>query len=298
MELFDRAAELELGTLGIRDLRFTFAVERTLRSTPNKAEIHVFNLTEQHRQEIAALREVRCKLSVGYRDSLHTIFSGDLRNAASRYEPPNWNTKVDGSDGGNARRRSRVQKSYPSGTAITTAIRDLADSLGLGRGNTDSVASDATLSTTGATFVRGTVLSGNAAAELDALCQSAGLEYSVQGGTLQLLPLGQGLAGDVIIVSQDTGLVGDVEVDVRTGGIKFKTLLTPDLVPGRKVEPRTRSLRGGHFRVTKAVYKGDTHGQEWYVECEASPQRSASERNAEFKRAAAAEARRIKEAAR
>lgn len=270
--LYDRKAELEADTLIIRDLRFTFAIERSLRASANKAEIHVFNLNAAHRAALASLSSVPVRLSVGYEDALHVIFAGDLLNTTSTYTQPSWDTKIEGVDGGTALREGRSHRSYRPGTTLETVFSDLAADLGLGRGNLEGAIRAATLSGAGTEFVRGTVVSGSSARELERLAESCELEVSVQNGALQLLPLSDALAGDPMVLDRDAGLVGDVAKDKR-GDVTFKMLLRPDLIPGRRVQPNTRSVRGGDYRITKVAYKGDTHGQEWYGECTASPVR-------------------------
>jgi hypothetical protein len=271
-ELYDRVAVLQVDTIVIRDLRFTFRIKRTLRSTPNEAEIHVFNLNENHRNQLASLPSVPCRLSVGYQGAEHVIFAGQLRNCASSYAgaTATWDTKLDGVDGASALRTSRLHRSYRPGVKLETVFADLADALGLGRGNAIEVARAANLTGAGNELVSGTVLSGDAAEELEQFCRSCELEYSIQNGTLQLLPLREALAGDVLLVQRDAGLVSDVTKDAR-GNIAFKMLMTPDLFPGRRVKPNTRTVRGGDYRVTKTEATGDTHGQEWYVTCGAEP---------------------------
>ena len=54
-----------------------------------------------------------------------------------------------------------------------------------------------------------------AAEQLTELCRSAGLEWSVQSGVLQLLPRGRALQRSAVVLSSDTGLVGSPR---RTGG--------------------------------------------------------------------------------
>jgi hypothetical protein len=269
---YDRVAELQADTLLIRDLRFTFSVERSLRGSANKAEIHIFNLNADHRDALAALGSVPCRLSCGYDGALHTLFAGDMRNVQSVHTPNTWDTKIDGLDGGTALRLGRTHRSYRPGVQLETIYGDLAADLGLGRGNLDAVASQLRLSGAGSELVRGSVFSGSASADLEALARSCELEVSVQNGTLQILPLGGALEGDPIVLEAGGGLVGDVAKD-KKGAITFKTLLRPDLFPGRKVQPNTRSVRGGDYRVTKCKYTGDTHGQDWYVEGTATPVR-------------------------
>lgn len=269
--LFDRAASLQVDTLTVSDLRFTFDVERTLRPTPNKATIRVYNLTEVHRTQLAALPSIPVSLSAGYADGTHLIFKGDLRNAPSDYVAPDWITTISGADGSVRRRTARTRRSFRPGTELSTVVQALADDLGVGPGNVVQAIASAGLAGASTTFASGTVLDGNAWAQLTALCASCELELSVQNGVLQVLPLGQALAGTSLVLQSDTGLVGTVTKDTR-GRIKFKTLMIPDLFPGRLVEPRTRVISGGRYRLTKCVYKGDTHDDEWTVDCEAEPE--------------------------
>ncbi len=270
--LYDRVAELQADTLLIRDLRFTFNVERSLRAAASKAEVHVFNLNADHRSALAALGTVPCRLSCGYQGALHTLFAGDLRNVASTFTANTWDTKIDGLDGGTALRQGRTHRSYRPGTQLETVMGDLAADLGVGRGNLDAVIREARLNGAGTEFVRGTVITGSSARELEAVARSCEFEVSIQNGALQLLPLGEALAGDPIVLEVASGLVGDVAKD-KHGDIVFKMLLRPDMFPGRMVRPNTRTVRGGDYRVTKCVYTGDTHGQEWYATGTATPVR-------------------------
>jgi hypothetical protein len=271
--LFDRRLELRVDTLVIRDLRVTFKIERTLKATPNKAEIHVFNLSENHRQQLARLQRVSCSLKVGYEQGETVVFAGDLRSARSLYHAPDWDTTIEGVDGGRARRETRVQRSYRPGTSLEEVMSGIVDSLGLGLGNVAEAVRKAVLNGAGRDFISGTVLTGQPAVEMDDMCRNIGHEWSIQNQTVQVLPIGQSLGGRPLVISAEHGLVGDVEQDAKNGRLLFKTLLIPDLIPGRLIEPRTRTVRGGHYRVTKVVYVGDTDGQEWYCGCEAEPPR-------------------------
>lgn len=270
--LFDRRATLTADTLTMSDLRFVFSVERGLRPTPNKAEIKVYNLTESHRLSLAALSQVPVTLTAGYEDGEHVIFKGDLRNAPSVFASPDWITTLSGLDGGRRRRSARTARSFRSGSTLSAVVQALADDLGIGAGNVAQQIASASLDGASSTFARGTHLDGSAWDALQALCRSAELELSVQNGVLQLLPLGRALAGTALVMAQETGLVGAIVKDTR-GRLKFKTLMIPDMFPGRLVTPRTRNVTGGHYRVTKCVYKGDTHGNDWHIDCEAEPSR-------------------------
>ena len=101
------------------------------------------------------------------------------------------------------------------------------------------------------------------------LAQSAGLEWSIQNGNLQLLGRGAALAAKAIVLRADTGLIGVPSIDSE-GVVRARSLIVPDLFPGRKVEILSQAVRG-FFAIEKATYTGDTTAgaQEWYVDIEA-----------------------------
>lgn len=269
MRTFNRVAELQLGTLIVSDLRFTFTVERTLRPTPGKATIQVYNLTQSHREEIDGLDTVPVVLTAGYEDGTHVVFNGDLRDVKNAYTSPDWITEISGSDG-QARRTARTRRSFRPGTTLDAVVQALASDLGVGIGNVISAIDGARLAGASTEFVAGTTLDGNAWAQLVALCASAELELSVQNGQLQAIPLRQALDGTSLVVSSDTGMIGS-PTKAKGGRVVFKTQMIPDLFPGRAVELQSRNVEGGQYRVTKALYRGDTHGPDWFIECEAEP---------------------------
>lgn len=268
--LFNRVAELRVDDLVITDLRFVFSVERTLRASAGKADIKIYNLNEDHRGQLERLGSVSVVLTAGYEDGVHQIFKGDIRPVTNSYAQPDWVTTIKGQDGGSRRRTARSSRSFRPGTTLETVLSSLASDLGLGRGNVAEAARAAQLAGAQTEFIAGTTLAGNAMESLRGLCRSIEYEVSVQNGALQLLPLGQALAGSPLELDQDSGLVGTIEKDSR-GKIKFRTKMIPDLFPGRLVAPQSRTVQSGRYRVTKCAYKGDTRGQDWDVDCEAEP---------------------------
>lgn len=270
MRLFDRRAELRVDDLVVTDLRFVFSVERTLRPTPGKCDIKIYNLNEDHRGQLERLGSVPVVLTAGYVDGMHQIFKGDIRPCTNTYTQPDWITSIKGQDGGTRRRTARTSRSFRPGTTLETVLSALASDLGLGRGNVVEAARVAGLAGAQTEFIGGATLAGAAMEQLEALCRSIEYEISIQNGALQLLPLGRALAGSPLEFDSDSGLVGSIEKDSK-GKIKFRTQMIPDLFPGRLVAPQSRTVPSGRYRVTKCIYKGDTRGQEWNVDCEAEP---------------------------
>lgn len=265
--LFGRSASVQVGTLVVRDLRITFRVERSLRPVPNKATIEITNLREDHRSAIERA-DAGVILSAGYEGAEALLFHGEVRTAVSRYDEPGWYTKIEGQDGGQASRTARVNRSFRPGTPLRTVFETAAGALGLGLGNIAAVLPGVSLSTGEQTFATGTALSGPAAVELDRLCASCGLSWSIQNGAVQLVPLAQALRGQAVRLSASTGLIGSPAKDAR-GMVKARAALIPDLVPGRQVLIDARTV-SGVYRLDRATYAGDTHGADWHIDCELS----------------------------
>lgn len=268
--LYDRVATLQVDTLILTNLRFAFKVERTLRSRPGKAEVSIYNLTESHRNQLESLDGVGVVLNAGYATTgTAAIFSGTLRRVAhERVSGNTWVTKVSGEDGGRQRRTARTLRSFRPGTPLRTVFQALVQDFGVGVGNTSQATAQSTFAALGNTVVTGTTLRGMAADELDRICSAAGLEWSIQNGALQILPIGGALAGQAVVLSSDSGMVGSPTKEQR-GRVKFRSLINPQIVPGVQVQIQGRTVTGA-YRVEKCSWTGDSEGQDWYVDGEAA----------------------------
>lgn len=278
MELFKRAWRVQVGGFESTDVDIAFKLERTLAARPGHLELTIYNLTEDHRHEIlkaprrqhfgSALGERRpgtlVELSAGYEGERPVIFRGDLRRARQTREAPEWMVTIEAGDGGFAMRNARVSTAFSADTALADVIEAIAESMGVGAGNARDVASDATLGRVGALFPEGHVAHGQASDALTALCRSAGLEWSIQSGVLQVLRRGRALQRSAIVVSENTGMVGSPERTSRRKA-KVKTLLIPGLQPGSIVELASHVINGT-FRVGHMNITGDTRGGDWYAE--------------------------------
>ena len=273
-KLFRRTAALTIGTLRLVELDFSFNIEKSLDREPNTAEIQVYNLSETSRKAIEQTARQRVQLEAGYQQPAGTrvIFDGDLRKAHSRREGPDVVTEVEAADGERAYRTARVNRSFGAGTSLGSVIQSIGRSLGVGVGNLAELATQAGFEGLGQLFSEGTVTSGPAREEFSGLLDSAGIEWSIQDNTLQLLPRGQALAGTAVVLSSDTGLVESPSVDSE-GVATAKMLMIPDVFPGRKVQIESEFVRG-LYRVTKAKFIGSTFGTEWFIEIEGKPIRA------------------------
>jgi hypothetical protein len=112
---------------------------------------------------------------------------------------------------------------------------------------------------------------------MTAICKSLDLEWSVQGGKLQILERGKALAGKAIFLTSgssggaNSGLIGVPSVDNK-GILTCQMLMQPDVYPGRLLVLASENIKG-QFKITDTTHKGDTHGTDggsWSVEVKAS----------------------------
>ncbi len=280
--LIQRDYRLVIDELDVTGLDITFDVTRTLKKTDNTAEIDIFNLRADHRKQIEDQPFPRVILEAGYKRSptdpdksapMSVIFNGLLRDTNSRREPTgDWITTISSRDGRAQRkkgeRQGRIARSFPPGTSITKVVQECARAMGVGVGNLASLRS-VEFPRAGAIYSCGTVLSGDAANELDGILRSAGLEYSIQNGVLQILSRAQALNNLAVVLTPETGLLGSPSIS-SSGVASGECLLIPDLFPGRKIEIRSASVLG-FFVMTHCKYRGDTRDNDWTIGFEAKP---------------------------
>jgi hypothetical protein len=246
-----------------------FSVTRTLKATPNTCELRLYNLGQALRRELATKAKdgLFVSIAAGFGDRLCQIYRGDLRDAFSVREDTGWVTTISSGDGEKARRTARVRRAFPRGTKVDVVLRALTESLGVGMGNTASALfGPKKLAHGSSEFVSGTVTHGSAATQLTEMLRSVGMEWSIQDGELQVLDKGRALAGEAIVLTPETGLVGSPEPGNK-GTVKATVLLMPGLQPGTKVLIETSEVHG-LFRLERVDYAGDTTQDDWLAHIE------------------------------
>jgi hypothetical protein len=286
-ELFGRKARVTIHELVIEGLRIAFEVEKSLKPEPNTCELRITNLNADHRKQLQEQKVIPVRLEAGYeppapssgtldalagigvdaKPTYPSIFAGDLRQAWSDRQGSDWVTTIRSGDGGKAKRGARVQMSFRPGVRWQQIMTDLVKKAGVEAGN---ALSEITGAAEFFTPTAGPVsVSGGALDHLDRISRSFGFETSVQDGALQMLRLGKGLDSSIVELNGDTGLVGSPE-PANDGLVRFRSLMNPDIAPGRRVNVVARSMEGV-FRVERATYSGDTAGGPWYVDVEGKP---------------------------
>ena len=294
-ELFNREIEINAGGLRIANrsltgeskpiLRVVFRVEKNLQRDPNTAELTIYNLGKESRvalgeqdpNQIAIRKTITTTILAGYYGNTDLIFTGDLEYGVSKRLGNEWITSLQSADGGKQLRSSRINVSFNSSTLLNDVLKTGAEALGVGLGNITQELAKGAPRSSAQEYVKGLVLSGQASTELDKIIRRAGFNWSVQDGQIQLIRPGGVLnPNDAILLKQGTGLIGVPEIGDK-GIINARSLLQPDLTPGKKIQIQSGLRSNGQynidafFRVDKSVITGDTWGGDWYSDVEASP---------------------------
>lgn len=266
MKLFGRKWRVTVGSLQSEDLDIRFKIRRTLQRNAGTCELDVYNLTESHRNEIRDAANPIVRVEAGYKDGMSMLFQGNERKTMLPRDGADWIAKITAGDGVNAIRTARGSRSFGPGTQLREVVSYLADAMGVGVGNTNEAIANASLDQLTAVFPRGTAIHGPAAQELTTILRSAGIEWSIQEGVLQLLPQGGALNREAVLLKPETGLIG-VPVVEKAKIVKAQALLIPDLVPGRLARIESKTITGT-YRIQAAEYAGDTRGDDWFANLE------------------------------
>ena len=274
-QLFGRSVDVVVGNKRLTGLDCAFEIEKSLLPEPNKCSLKIYNLAEDtraHFEELAPRQRWQTKgipvrIEAGYGDDRAILWIGELRNVVTEIDGPDWVTSMDSGDGYLAYQNSRVNLSFGPMTPVATVLQALVAKLGAGVGNVAAALATLKVNGVGMLYPSGIVLSGSVAQELTDFCRSAGLEWSIQDGVLQILDRGQASRGQALLLSSDTGMVGSPSVDVD-GILSVKTLLIPDVRVGSILVVNSERVKGT-YRLEKATWSCDTSGDDWHITMQA-----------------------------
>lgn len=242
-------------------LRTVFDIDKTSQSSSNKAKIEIHNLSASSRQQFQ--KGTQLWLQAGYKGLMKTLYVGDAN-------PNGVRSKREGADivtsfeCGNFEKNlvySHFDKSYPAGVAFSQIVSELALAIGADIG--------VIIGMPMATSNMGFTATGSIKDSLDTLLKPQNMEWHIDNNTINIYPKGQHLGETAILVSNDpknpTGLIG--VPSNGDGFVEFISLLNPDIAPGVAVQLVSETING-FFKIRRAHYEGDTHGEKWQVTCE------------------------------
>jgi len=299
MALFDRVASLTVGkpdgkAVEIRDLRFSFAIEKGSIDTPNSCTCRIYNLNKDSRALVETVNNILI-LKAGYKRDVGeiTIFTGTVTRALTRIEGADSVTELEMSDGGAEYKDTKTSFSFAPGVSAQQVLSNIAATFKLPiRPLPKEIATK--------TYPDGFAFIGRSREAMKKACDFLGLEWSIQNRELQILKQGKAVDMQAFVLSPDTGLIespetehkiysektaakkgftskqkgvrvtygeteaGNNEKKLEVQGYRVKSLLQPALQPGGYVRLDTRGIDKEFFRVETVTHSGDTHGADWF----------------------------------
>lgn len=267
--------------LDLSDMHFRFEIRQGDVATPNNALIRVWNLRPETMKQIRG-EFARVVVQAGYEGSFGVVFDGTVKQfGIGKESAVDSFLDIKAAEGDIGFTTGLVSKSYEAGTKIEAMMTDSVIAMGL------KLVNFATLNVTG-DLSRGRVLFGMARAHTQALADTLGATWSIQGGEVQVIPLTKYLDGDAVVINSMTGMVGIPEQTPE--GVKVRCLLNPKIKCGSRIRLNNGDITqqdiksivpfnvkvgtvfsaplaagaDGDYRVLVHDVSGDTRGQEFY----------------------------------
>lgn len=262
-----RGLELLVSGAAPLDVRF-HARRELLPQTPNVAKVEIRGLNEDSRGAIDSSVGGPFVLEAGYAKTRAQIFTGRVDRAWSERTASGWVSKIEASEG-KAERGKRLSRSYGPGTQVSDVFDDLVKTMGLaGRSAAAKLRETRSLGDALDTFASGFVASGPAGKLMTELLSARGLEWTIVDDEVVVTEQGKPFGLDVVVLGPTTGLVEAParhhdEQRPKGSFVKARSLLQPELLPGRRVDLESEGIEG-RFKVLWVEHSGGTYGQEFY----------------------------------
>lgn len=258
-----------IGSMEVNNLRISFSILKTLSPSVNTAQIRVWNLNQNKRNELNNYGN-EIKLLAGYRQETgpQLLFQGQSRLVNHTFNGTDIISSFDCGDGEKNFNLIVDSSSFGANTSAFIIISYYATKLGMEIINPLIIPQK--------TYANGFKHVGQVKIGLQKVCDFVGLVPSVQNGNLLLTLDSLGRDFLPFEINSDTGMIGTPERNTdRKGsdyraitrqssfnpGWKVTTLLRPDIIPGDRIRLRSRKVDiDGVFKVFSIRHIGDNYG--------------------------------------
>ncbi len=246
----------------------SFDIEKNLEQEPNKGKFKFYNLPEEFRNKLQLKDTDKIVFEAGYKDTVASIFEGNVTHVLSGIEGPDWVTNMEAEEGGKSYRQASVSKSYGEGTPFKTVVDDIVKTFD---GLKVSPTVTAAIANIGKTFPNGLTIDGSSARVLNSILQGVGLTFSIQNGQMQILKFGGASDQPIVELDYSSGLVNIPQLGEKKdkATISFQCFTNPQIVPGRKVLLKQPKSARGTYVCQVVKIKGSTFDTEFYDTIEA-----------------------------
>ena len=277
-----RKGEPVVGREFTQALRIKFDVTKTIYRTPNVATVKLYNLDEDHENQIHdEYNDIA--LDAGYPGNVQGIFRGNIRYVYRYREQNDRITEIQAGDGDKDFKDGEVNFTLAAGHTDGDAIKRLLENMGtttLGYVAGKNINKEKIL---------GKTYSGTIRKVMDVIARNNNAHWTIQDGKLSMVPVGSTLPLEAIKVDSTTGLLETPLINDK--GISLKMQLDPRVGPNSKIWLSNNEVKAAAFKapmllrehqkhskahvrldpdgVYKALvvnHKGDTRGNDWLSE--------------------------------
>ena len=271
---FNRLIELQIGIPGeigivIKDLRISFNVEKTDTESANKAEIQIYNLTDDTSNKIGKAGNFVI-IKAGYIDEgINNLFFGNVTYSLSKKAGTEKILQIQAVDGVNNIQDINITVTYNAGTTIQKIFNDMVLLYGLPLTNTNLILPGQ--------YVNGYSFTGKVKDALSQVLGRLNLSWTIQNNQLVVIESDKAIERTGLLISPNTGLIGSPEILIDTDTepteeppvkYKIKCLLFPQLFPGVEFKLQSEKVNGT-FKIETAKFTGDNYEGDFICELEA-----------------------------
>lgn len=270
-------------------LRIKFSVKRSDTSTPNMADIRVYNLSADLAQSMLTVLNPaplttgrgRVILQAGYEDNYGVIFQGNIYQViVGRESATDTFVDIIAGDGSTAYNYAIVNTTIGAGSTQVDQVNAVVGAMtpkGVTAGHIGDLPNTQ--------LPRGKVMFGNARNYARSVAQTTGKTWSIQNEKITFVPLKSYLPGTAVKITSATGMIGTPQQTYE--GVNVKCLLNPKIRVGGLIQLDNKSIQrfkinlavkpgsganipapvtaDGYYYVYITEYTGDTRGVDWYV---------------------------------
>jgi hypothetical protein len=251
----------------VKDLRITFNVTKTAKSSENTATIQIYNLAQPTRDLFQTRTSegeslTRVVLRAGFQTSEQKILFRGTGEIVSAHKPPNWVTTITAEDSVKELKAVYFEKKYPAGTAIQDIVKDLVKAAGL------NIVVEVPLLVA---LPLARVFSGDPIKNIEDLASTYRFTFNMQNEGAIIAPIDRKPKKRyLVLLSKSTGMLG--RPTIRGPLLIVNALIDADLQPNNFVELVTGEPGlSGIYLIQKAKYQGDSWGGRYAVELEMTP---------------------------
>lgn len=282
----------------LSNFKSTFSISWPETKHAKEAEFKIYNLATDLVNKITAGEFAKIQLLAGYQDNASLIFSGEISYSIDgKANTTDTFVTIHASESDKAFCYATVNTTLAAGYRYTDTFQVLLTSVKNYGVNTGLIPEFDNI-----IMPRGKPLYGMHRDEMDRLAKQTNTTWQYVNNSIQMIPENTH-STDIIVLNNATGLIGTPQQTIN-GGVNLQCLINPTIVINSLIRLNNSSLynlptaltktekkpttvassvlsKDGDYKVIEITYRGDTRGNEWYMDlvCTAKGKAKAAQLN-------------------